>query len=99
MNNKILLKVSYILGLICGIIETITLVGAILGIPTIIISLYIRKIYLMSNAEIEKNKETLFYVSLVYALVSPISGIMSIIFYILLERKNLEKINKTYTNK
>ena len=55
MEDKILLKVSYILGFISGIIECLTVVGAILGIPTIIISLQLKKYY----EKLEPYKETL----------------------------------------
>ena len=41
MKNNTLLKVSYIVGLFVGILETISIMGALVGIPTIIISFYI----------------------------------------------------------
>ena len=94
MKNNTLLKVSYIVGLFVGILETISIMGALVGIPTIIISFYIRKISLMTNSEIEKNKEKLFYVSLIYAIISPISGILALIYYIGIERENEKKFKK-----
>jgi hypothetical protein len=94
MKNNTLLKVSYIVGLFVGILETISIMGALVGIPTIIISFYIRKISLMTNSEIEKNKEKLFYVSLIYAIISPISGVLALIYYIGLERENEKKLKK-----
>ena len=94
MKNNTLLKVSYIVGLFVGILETISIMGALVGIPTIIISFYIRKISLMTNSEIEKNKEKLFYVSLIYAIISPISGVLALIYYIGIERENEKKFKK-----
>ena len=61
MKNNSLLKVASIIGLFVGILETISIIGAIVGIPTIVISWYIRKVSLMKDSEIEKNKEKLFY--------------------------------------
>ena len=97
MKNKTLLKVASILGLFLGLLETITIVGAIVGIPTIIISWYIRNVYLMSDNEIEKNKEKLFYISIVYAIISPISGILALIYYIGVERENEQKLKNKHT--
>ena len=48
----------------------------------------------MTNSEIEKNKEKLFYVSLIYAIISPISGVLALIYYIGLERENEKKLKK-----
>ncbi len=94
MKNNSLLKVASIIGLFVGILETISIIGAIVGIPTIVISWYIRKVSLMKDSEIEKNKEKLFYVSIIYAIISPISGILALLFYIGLERENEKKLKK-----
>ncbi len=94
MKNNSLLKVASIIGLFVGILETISIIGAFIGIPTIVISWYIRKVSLMKDSEIEKNKEKLFYVSIIYAIISPISGILALLFYIGLERNNEKKLKK-----
>ncbi len=94
MKNNSLLKVASIIGLFVGILETISIIGALVGIPTIVISWYIRKVSLMKDSEIEKNKEKLFYVSIIYAIISPISGILALLFYIGLERNNEKKLKK-----
>lgn len=94
MKNNSLLKIAAIIGLFVGILETISIIGAIVGIPTIVISWYIRKVSLMKDSEIEKNKEKLFYVSIIYAIISPISGILALLFYIGLERENEKKLKK-----
>jgi hypothetical protein len=53
----------------------------------------------MKDSEIENNKEKLFYLSILYAISSPISGIMALIFYISLERNNEKKIIKERNKK
>jgi hypothetical protein len=94
MLDKSLLKVSYILGIAFGAIETITIVGALVGIPTIIIALQMKKYYEMSNEEINKKKDTFLLLSVILALISPLCGILALIFYIGLERENEKKIKK-----
>ena len=99
MPNKQLLKIAYIVGIISGVIEIGTIFLMLFGIITIIISFYIKKVYEMNNNDIEKNKQKLFYISIIYSLVSPISGIIALLFYIDLERKNEKRLKKEHTNK
>ena len=97
MPNKKLLKASYIIGIISGIIEICTLFLMLFGIISIIIAVYMNKLSEMKDNEIDKEKEKIFYVSILYAISSPIAGILSLIFYIDLERKTEEKIKKAHT--
>ncbi len=99
MPNRNILKVSYIIGYIFGIFACLTIFGALIGIPGILISVYIQKFYNMKDNEIEKNKERLFYLSILFALVSPISGVLALVYYIQLERYNINTLNKKHTNK
>jgi len=99
MPSKKILKVAYILGIIFGIIEICTIFLMLFGIISIIISIYIKNVSNMKDSEIENNKEKLFYLSILYAISSPISGIMALIFYISLERNNEKKIIKERNKK
>ncbi len=94
MPSKKILKVAYVLGIIFGIIEICTIFLMLFGIISIILSIYIKNVSNMKDSEIENNKERLFYLSILYAISSPISGIMALIFYINLERNNEKKIIK-----
>ena len=93
MLDKSLLKVSYILGMVFGILECITFIAAIIGIPTIILALQMNKYSEKKIEEINKDKDTFLVLSIIYALISPICGILSLLFYIGLERENLEKMH------
>ena len=99
MPSKKILKVAYVLGILFGIIEICTVVLMLFGIISIILSIYIKNVSNMKDSEIEKNKEKLFYLSILYAISSPISGIMALIFYINLERNNEKRIIKEHKKK
>ena len=99
MPSKKILKVAYVLGIIFGIIEICTVVLMLFGIISIILSIYIKNVSNMKDSEIEKNKEKLFYLSILYAISSPVSGIMALIFYINLERNNEKRIIKEHKKK
>ena len=99
MPNKKILKVAYILGILFGIIEICTVFLMLFGVISIILSIYIKNVSNKKDSEIEKEKEKLFYLSILYAISSPISGIMALIFYIKLEKYNEKKIIKGHTKK
>ncbi len=94
MLDKSLLRVSYLLGMIFGILETITIIGAVVGIPTILLALQMKKYSEMSDAELNKNKDMFLLWSIILALISPICGVLALIYYIGLERENEKKLNK-----
>ena len=99
MPSKKILKVAYVLGILFGIIEICTVVLMLFWIISIILSIYIKNVSNMKDSEIEKNKEKLFYLSILYAISSPVSGIMALIFYINLERNNEKRIIKEHKKK
>ena len=99
MPNKSLLKVSYITGYIIGVLECCTVFGIFIGLPVIFISNYVRKIYNLKNDLNDKEKEKFFYVSIIYAFLAPLSGILALIYYIALENNNLKMLKKEHTKK
>ena len=59
MKDKSLLNIAGIIALVLGIIECITIVGAIVGVPSIIGGIKVRELSNLSDEEIAKSKDTL----------------------------------------
>lgn len=112
--NKTLLNIAGIISLIFGIICTITIIGAIVGIPMIIGGNKLRELSNMDDSEIYKNKDTLIIWMVVFLFINQISAVLILIYYIMLETSmtsdntkentmykydELEKLNNLYKEK
>ena len=112
--NKTLLNIAGIISLIFGIICTITIIGAIVGIPMIIGGNKLRELSNMDDSEIYKNKDTLIIWMVVFLFINQISAVLMLIYYIMLETSmtsdntkentmdkydELEKLNNLYKEK
>ena len=112
--NKTLLNIAGIISLIFGIICTITIIGAIVGIPMIIGGNKLRELSNMDDSEIYKNKHTLIIWMVVFLFINQISAVLILIYYIMLETSmtsnntkentmdkydELEKLNNLYKEK
>lgn len=112
--NKTLLNIAGIISLIFGIICTITIIGAIAGIPMIIGGNKLRELSNMDDSEIYKNKDTLIIWMVVFLFINQISAVLILIYYIMLETSmtsnntkentmdkydELEKLNNLYKEK
>ena len=112
--NKTLLNIAGIISLIFGIICTITIIGAIVGIPMIIGGNKLRELSNMDDSEIYKNKNTLIIWMVVFLFINQISAVLILIYYIMLETSmtsnntkentmdkydELEKLNNLYKEK
>lgn len=83
--NKTLLNIAGIISLIFGIICTITIIGAIVGVPMIIGGNKLRELSNMDDSEIYKNKDTLIIWMVVFLFINQISAVLVLIYYIMLE--------------
>ena len=112
--NKTLLNIAGIISIIFGIICTITIIGAIVGIPMIIGGNKLRELSNMDDSEIYKNKDTLIIWMVVFLFINQISAVLILIYYIMLETSmtsnntkentmdkydELEKLNNLYKEK
>lgn len=112
--NKTLLNIAGIISLIFGIICTITIIGAIVGVPMIIGGNKLRELSNMDDSEIYKNKDTLIIWMVVFLFINQISAVLILIYYIMLETSmtsdntkgntmdkydELEKLNNLYKEK
>lgn len=112
--NKTLLNIAGIISIIFGIICTITIFGAIVGIPMIIGGNKLRELSNMDDSEIYKNKDTLIIWMVVFLFINQISAVLILIYYIMLETSmtsdntkgntmdkydELEKLNNLYKEK
>lgn len=112
--NKTLLNIAGIISLIFGIICTITIIGAIVGIPMIIGGNKLRELSNMDDSEIYKNKDTIIIWMVVFLFINQISAVLILIYYIMLETSmtsdntkentmdkydELEKLNNLYKEK
>lgn len=105
MKDKALLKAAGIVALVFGIIECLTIFGAIVGIPTIIGGNKLRSLSEMSENQIKNQKDTLLTWGIVMIFICTVSGVLSLIYYYGLENDNhtnynkydeLEKLNNLY---
>ena len=113
MKDKNLLNVAGIIGIVIGILECLTIVGVIVGIPSIIGGVKLRDLSAQSDEEIARNKDTLLIWSIVFLFVCTVSGILGLLYYVGIENftlfssnppktdkyDELEKINKLYKDK
>ena len=111
MKDKNLLNAAGIVAIVIGIIASLTIFGAIVGVPVIIGGVKLRELSTLSEEEIINRKDTLLIWSIVLLLLCTISGILALIYYIGIESPDLfksssdkrydelEKINKLYKDK
>lgn len=108
MEDKSLLKVSGIIAIVVGILYSITIVGLIVGIPTIIGGCKLHDISQKYGNTTESDRETILIWTIVFFFINQLSFVFSLIFYIRGESKytsnndkydRLEKIKKLYDEK
>ena len=109
--DKSILKVSGIVAIVLGIICSLTIIGAIIGVPMIIGGIKLNDLSKLSDEDIAKNKETILIWSIIFLFICQISGILGIIYYISISNfsfdfksnsnkyDELEKLNKLYKDK
>ena len=109
--DKSILKVSGVVAIVLGIICSLTIVGAIIGVPMIIGGVKLNDLSKLSDEDIAKNKETILIWSIIFLFICQISGILGIIYYISISNfsfdfksnttkyDELEKLNKLYKDK
>jgi phosphate/sulfate permease len=112
--NRTLLRVSGIISIIIGILCCLTIIGAIVGVPLIIGGSKFNDYSKMNDEEIEANKDSILIWTIVFLFINQISGVISLVAYILYEASNsnyvknkrqnskydeLERIKKLYDEK
>lgn len=90
--EKSLLNISGIIAFIVGILACITIVGAIVGVPLIIGGNKLRDLAMASDEEVFREKDTILIWTIVFMYLCQISGVLSLIFYILMLNKYNESI-------
>jgi predicted membrane protein len=98
MKDKNLLNAAGLVAIILGILECLTIFGAIVGIPSIIGGIKLRELSTMSEEEIEARKDTLLIWSIVLIILCTISGILALIYYVGIENPNLMSSSSTKNN-
>ena len=88
--NKELLRISGIIGLILGILYSTTIIGLIMGIPCIIGSIKMLDYNLKTDKEIIEKKDIIFIWAITFLLLSTISGILLLIFYMQIKDMKIE---------
>ena len=79
--DKILLKIAGVIALIVGILYCITIVGVIVGIPTIIGAVKFLNYAENDETELLKNKDTILIWSIVFIFLVTIAGVLGLVFY------------------
>lgn len=80
--DKSLLKISGIIAIVLGILECLTLVGAIVGVPVIIGGAKMKEYADYTDEQIIANKDKILVWTIVFLFFCQISGILLLIFYI-----------------
>lgn len=110
MNDKILLKAAGIIGIIFGVLASLTIIGLIIGIPMIIGGYYLYNYSNMSDDEIINHKSYIFGWSIFFIIFSLIPGVLGLIYYFGLTNEgftftkkdhigDLEKLKKLYDDR
>ena len=86
ITDKVLLKVAGVVAFVLGIILCVTIIGAIVGVPSIIGGKKLMDLSNSSDSEILANKDTILIWSIVLLFLCTISGILALIFYIQMEQ-------------
>ena len=79
--DKILLKIAGIFALIVGIIYCLTIIGIIVGVPTIIGAVKFLNYAEMPDEQLLKHKDTILVWSIVFIFLSTIAGVLALVFY------------------
>lgn len=80
--DKSLLKISGIIAIVFGVLECLTLVGAIVGVPVIIGGAKMKEYADYTDEQIIANKDKILIWTIVFLFFCQISGILLLIFYI-----------------
>lgn len=80
--DKSLLKISGIIAIVLGILECLTLVGAIVGVPVIIGGAKMKEYADYTDEQIIASKDKILVWTIVFLFFCQISGILLLIFYI-----------------
>lgn len=80
--DKSLLKISGIIAIVLGVLECLTLVGAIAGVPVIIGGAKMKEYADYTDEQIIANKDKILVWTIVFLFFCQISGILLLIFYI-----------------
>ena len=111
MNNKALLRIAGIISIVFGVLCCLTIIGAIIGVPLLIGGYKFKEISDKEGPETDDEKNTILIWSIVFLFINQLSGILSMIYYILLiipplkvsnnndKFDKLERLKKLYDNK
>ena len=80
--DRSLLKISGIIAIVLGVLECLTLVGAIAGVPVIIGGAKMKEYADYTDEQIIANKDKILVWTIVFLFFCQISGILLLIFYI-----------------
>ena len=80
--DKSVLKIAGIIAIVVGILASLTLIGAIIGIPMIIGGYKIKDISTLPEEEIEKQKDTILIWTIVFLFICQLSGILCLVYYL-----------------
>lgn len=80
--DKSLLKISGIIAIVLGVLECLTLIGAIVGVPVIIGGAKMKEYADYTDEQIIANKDKILVWTIVFLFFCQISGILLLIFYI-----------------
>lgn len=81
MNDKTLLKIAGIIGIILGIVNCIFIIGLLWGIPMIIGGYKFYQISQLNDNEIIKYQSTILGWSIFFIIFSLIPGILGLVYY------------------
>lgn len=106
---RILLKIGSIIAIIVGIIWTITLVGILWGIPTLIGGIWLQKYNRFNDYQFVMNRTPILIWGIIFLFTTVIGGILTIIAYaiskieydsnsveVIIESSNKMSIEKAY---
>lgn len=94
--DKSLLKIAGIISFVLGIICCVTIFGAIVGIPMIIGGNKFKELSEKSDVEVYNQKDTILTWTIVFLFINQLSGILSLIFYLMMESSHNKDTNETY---
>lgn len=112
--NKSLLNIAGLIAFIVGILMCCTIFGAIVGVPLIIGGNKFREYSVMSDYELEVNKDSILIWSVVFLFLCQVSGVLGLVYYVTNEYQRnvtpntdnnydrydeLERLNKLYKDK
>ena len=96
--DKSVLKIAGIIAIVVGILASLTLIGAIIGIPMIIGGYKIKDISTLPEEEIEKQKDTILIWTIVFLFICQLSGILCLVYYLSMGNYSSSKSSNSKTN-